>query len=109
MNIERCCKNEKNKMLKSLLNIPENIVISIGRLGTHQKNNELLLEAIKLLPEELVCQWKFIFIGPSTNEFIKLVEDFKLKNPKKANSIIMTCSIIDRNKIYEYCKKAKIM
>lgn len=87
----------------------ENIVITIGRLGTHQKNNELLLEAIKLLPEELVCQWKFIFIGPSTNEFIELVEAFKLKNSKKANSIMMTGSIIDRNKIYEYCKKAKIM
>ena len=30
MNIERCLKNEKNKMLKTLLDIPENIVISIG-------------------------------------------------------------------------------
>ena len=44
MNIERCFKNEKNKMLKSLLNIPENIVISIGPTGCL---NVLYNEAIK--------------------------------------------------------------
>ena len=44
MNIERCCKNEKNKMLKTLLNIPENIVISIGPTGCL---NVLYNEAIK--------------------------------------------------------------
>ena len=44
MNIERCLKNEKNKMLKSLLNIPENIVISIGPTGCL---NVLYNEAIK--------------------------------------------------------------
>ena len=44
MNIERCYKNEKNKMLKTLLNIPENIVISIGPTGCL---NVLYNEAIK--------------------------------------------------------------
>ena len=44
MNIERCIKNKKNKMLKSLLNIPENIVISIGPTGCL---NVLYNEAIK--------------------------------------------------------------
>lgn len=44
MNIERCLKNEKNKMLKSLLNIPENIVVSIGPTGCL---NVLYNEAIK--------------------------------------------------------------
>ncbi len=44
MNIERCLKNEKNKMLKTLLNIPENIVISIGPTGCL---NVLYNESIK--------------------------------------------------------------
>lgn len=44
MNIERCLKNEKNKMLKTLLNISENIVISIGPTGCL---NVLYNEAIK--------------------------------------------------------------
>ena len=44
MNIERCLKNEKNKMLKTLLNIPENTVISIGPTGCL---NVLYNEAIK--------------------------------------------------------------
>lgn len=33
MNIERCLKNEKNKMFKILFNILENIVIFIGLIG----------------------------------------------------------------------------
>ncbi len=32
----------------------ENIVITVGRLGEYVKNNELLLDAIKLLPDDIV-------------------------------------------------------
>lgn len=87
----------------------ENMVITIGRLGDYQKNNELLLEALELLPEELVKLWKFVFIGPATDEFIKKIEAFKLNYPNKADSIIMTGNIMDRQTVYEYCKKARII
>ena len=32
----------------------ENIIITVGRLGEYVKNNELLLDAIKLLPDDIV-------------------------------------------------------
>ena len=32
----------------------ENIVITVGRLGEYVKNNELLLDAIKLLSDDIV-------------------------------------------------------
>lgn len=87
----------------------ENIVITMGRLGVYEKNNELLLEAIKLLPVDIVNQWKFMFIGPSTNSFLQAIENFKEQNPEKADSIIMTGNITDRGQLYTYCRRAKIM
>lgn len=87
----------------------ENIVITVGRLGEHVKNNELLLDAIKLLPNDIVKKWKFMFIGPSTEAFIQTVKNFKERYPEKADSIIMTGNITDRMQLYTYCRQAKII
>lgn len=87
----------------------ENIVITVGRLGEYVKNNELLLKAITLLPDEIVKKWKFMFIGPSTEAFIQAVMNFKEEYPEKANSIIMTGNITDRTQLYTYCRRAKII
>lgn len=87
----------------------ENIVITVGRLGEYVKNNELLLDAIKLLPDDIVKKWKFMFIGPSTEAFIQTVKNFKERYPEKADSIIMTGNITDRTQLYTYCRRAKII
>lgn len=87
----------------------ENIVITVGRLGEYVKNNELLLDAITLLPDDIVKKWKFMFIGPSTKAFIQTVKNFKEKYPEKANSIIMTGNITDRMQLYSYYRRAKII
>lgn len=87
----------------------ENIIITVGRLGEYVKNNELLLDAIKLLPDDIVKKWKFMFIGPSTEAFIQTVKNFKERYPEKADSIIMTGNITDRTQLYTYCRRAKII
>lgn len=87
----------------------ENSIVTIGRLGTPEKNSPLLLKAIEKLPESLVRQWKFLLIGPSTQEFIDEVYQFKLSHPNIADSIIMVGSVTDRNELYVYGRKAKII
>ena len=87
----------------------ENIVVTVGRLGTYEKNNSLLLNAIKNLPIELVKNWEFLLIGPSTQEFSKEVALFKEKNPAIANCINMTGEINNRNTLYSYLRRAKII
>ena len=82
----------------------ENSIVTIGRLGTPEKNSPLLLKAIEKLPESLVRQWKFLLIGPSTQEFIDEVHQFKVSHPNIADSIIT-----DRNELYTYGRKAKII
>ena len=87
----------------------ENSIVTIGRLGTPEKNSPLLLKAIEKLPESLVRQWKFLLIGPSTQEFIDEVHQFKISHPNIADSIVMVGSVTDRNELYTYGRKAKII
>ena len=84
-------------------------IVTIGRLGIPEKNSPLLLRAIEKMPESLVKQWKFLLIGPSTQQFIDEVHQFKVSHPNIADSIIMVGPITDRNELYAYGRKAKII
>lgn len=87
----------------------ENSIVTIGRLGIPEKNSPLLLRVIEKMPESLVKQWKFLLIGPSTQEFIEEVHNFKVSNPNIVDSIIMVGPVTDRNELYTYGRKAKII
>jgi len=95
MNIERCLKNEKNKMLKSLLNIPENIVISIGPTGCL---NVLYNEAIKENKLENLYTFPISEIDMVSANHIEKLEKYIVKiiseNFEKIKSIIiyLTCA-----------------
>lgn len=87
----------------------ENIIITIGRLGDYSKHNELLLEAMVLLPEYILKKWKFYFVGPYTKEFAIYLKRFILENPKIKNSIVLTGKVENRTALYSLCKRAKII
>ena len=90
----------------------EKIIVTIGRLGTHQKNNELLLEAIKLLQNRkpaLVEEWHFVFAGPANESFQRSVMVFKQEFPQLADRISLTGHLDTRTELYEICARAKII
>jgi len=101
-------KNIQHFPIRTITNY-KNIIVTVGRLGTYEKNNSLLLNAIRNLPIELVKKWEFLLIGPSTQEFSKEVALFKEKNPAIANCINMTGEINNRNTLYSYLRRAKII
>lgn len=85
----------------------ENILITIGRIGTHQKNNELLLEAIEST-HNITGDWKFYFIGPIEKSFEEFIRNYFEKNPQLGNKVIFTGEINDRKKLSEFIQKAKV-
>ena len=99
--------------LSSLDNVKkEKMLVTIGRLGNHHKNNELLLDAIEKLYEQepaLVKAWKFVFVGPSENGFSDRIENFKRKLPEIADGILMTGNLDFRGELYENCARASII
>ena len=83
----------------------ENIILTVGRLGTKEKNTELLLETLK---EVDLKDWKVYLVGSIDKNFIKYKEKFFEDNPNLKEKIIFTGEIKAKEKLYEYYNKAKV-
>lgn len=83
----------------------ENLIITVGRLGTHQKNTEMILESLK---HTELKEWKFIFIGPIEEEFNQVIKQFYQEYPNKKKQIIFTGKLDDKKELWEWYNKAKV-
>lgn len=83
----------------------ENIILTVGRIGAPEKNNEMLLKAIEKLPLE---DWKVVFIGPIEKEFESVMENFFQKNPHLREKVLFLGAIYDRQSLFEWYAKSKI-
>ncbi|MFX1444390.1 MAG: glycosyltransferase family 4 protein [Promethearchaeota archaeon] len=84
----------------------ENIILTVGRLGTYQKATEILLEAITKIKE--LGNWKIVLIGYVEPKFMKYVANFFEHYPHLKNKIVFTGNISDRRRLFEYYQKSKI-
>ena len=85
----------------------ENIILTVARFGTKQKNTPFLLRVCTLLKGRL-NGWKFIAIGLIDPTFIHDLEEFYKNNPDMKDVIEFVGPINDRYKLFEYYNKAKI-
>ncbi len=85
----------------------EKMIISVGRIGTPQKNNELLLSAIEQL--ENIGEYHFYFIGPIESSFQARVDALLSRREDLRDKIILTGNITDKEKLYQYYKRAEIL
>ena len=83
----------------------ENLIITVGRLGTYQKNTEMFLDALKKVDLQ---GWKCCLIGPVDESFKSNVENFFQLHPEKKESVIFTGPIYDKKELWEYYNKAKV-
>ncbi len=83
----------------------ENLMITVGRLGTHQKNTEMLLNALANMNLE---RWKFCFIGPVEESFQTLVSDFFSRYPEKKECVEFVGPQYDKKILWEYYNRAKV-
>lgn len=123
---ERVLKTELPALRKKIIHIPngiddaggvvrdvprstferkENLIISVGRIGSYQKNNQMLLEA--LLQVDL-RQWKVVFIGPISEDFRQYISGFFQKNPSLEKSVFFTGLIEERTVLYSWYNRAKV-
>lgn len=91
----------------------ENIMISVGRIGNHQKNTDMLLEALSMVN---LKKWKIYLIGPVTDDFElgktskyedKITNFFKT-NPHLVDKVVFTGMIYDQKCLFEYYLRAKV-
>lgn len=95
----------ENKISVKSFKEKENIMMTIGRLGTEQKNNELLLETLEKIDLQ---DWKVLLIGPYTEEFKKLYNKFIEKNQEKKDKVLLVGNISNRELLYSYYNRIKV-
>ncbi len=86
----------------------ENMILTVGRLGTVQKNTLLLLYAYALAFPQLKEPWDLVMVGSVTPEFQSDYEEFCRRFPPLAPHVRLTGNITDKRMLHQYYKKAKI-
>lgn len=86
----------------------KNQIISVGRIGSHQKASEIVLEAFKKVKTQTDNDWILKMVGPISKEFYGYIEQFFNDNPQLKESIIFTGNIVNRDELYEIFAEAKI-
>lgn len=85
----------------------ENCIVTVGRIGTHQKANEILLEGFAKCANQ-IPGWKLRMVGsiePAFEEYLKLYFE---RNTELIDRVNLTGKIIDKKLLYEEYKRAKI-
>lgn len=89
------CKNKKN------------IILTVGRLGTYQKNTEILINAFSQVYTE-IPNWQLVLVGPYTNNLKEMI-DLKLADNSSLNGrIILEGNKENRDELLGYYKEAKV-
>jgi GalNAc-alpha-(1->4)-GalNAc-alpha-(1->3)-diNAcBac-PP-undecaprenol alpha-1,4-N-acetyl-D-galactosaminyltransferase len=96
---------EELKITKREFNKKENLIITVGRIGHKDKNNEMMLDALEGVDMK---DWKFMLVGNVEDEFLKTYNDFILRNPDKKEKVLLTGAIYDKKELWEIYNQAKV-
>ncbi len=96
---------KENKIKQLDYEEKENIIVAVGRLGTFQKNTELLLESLVNVDLQ---DWKIFLIGHIEADFHKYLEDFFTNYPLLKEKIIFKGNINDRKELFSIYNRSKI-
>lgn len=86
----------------------ENMILTVGRIGSAQKDSHVLLYAFALSFPYFKEKWKLVMAEAVTPEFQKLFDAFCGEFPEIAAYIQLPGQITDRNSLCAYYRKAKI-
>lgn len=85
----------------------EKIILTVGRIGTYQKNTELLIESLIELENDLK-DWKVYLVGPMTEDFKIWLNNRLVDHSKLKNKIVITGNITDKKELYQIYAKSSI-
>lgn len=89
------------------LSAKENVILTVGRLGTRQKHTELLLEAYSMICR-FIPGWSLRLVGGIESTFQPYINRYFERNPHLKDRVIFTGIIEDKQQLLSEYKKAKI-
>lgn len=97
-------ENESSEYVKKFKE-KENIIITVGRLGTVEKNTEMFLKAIEKLK---LRDWKIFLLGSIEEAFNNNIQEFYKKNPILKDKVKFAGNINDKKELYEWYARSKV-
>lgn len=85
----------------------QNIILTVGRLGTNQKATEILLGAFAIIADR-IPEWKVRLVGDVEETFENFRTEYFRRFPKLSDRIEFTGPITEREKLLAEYEKAKI-
>lgn len=85
----------------------ENIILTVGRLGTEQKATHIMLEAFALIADKLP-EWKLRLAGTVEDAFLPWIEDYFTRYPALRKQVEFIGPIKEREWLYAEYQRAKI-
>lgn len=85
----------------------ENIILTVGRLGTQQKATHVMLEAFALAADS-IPEWSLRLVGSVETQFQSYVDDFFKRHPDLRKRVIFVGPIQERELLLAEYRKAKI-
>jgi len=107
LNLEYIPNGFYEPLEKIKINNKENIILTVSRIGTFQKNNELMLDAFSKIYQDIPT-WKLKLVGPIDNQFNEKINSVFEKNPGIKNQIEFVGEVKDRSKLNRFYNEAKI-
>jgi glycosyltransferase involved in cell wall biosynthesis len=83
----------------------EKIILSVGRLGSSDKNYELFLRA---LPKITLNDWKVVIVGPISQEYQSKIDFFFGEYPEFNDRVSFAGAIYDRKELYSLYARASV-
>lgn len=102
-----------NGFFSDLANIDNNvnkekIILTVGRLGTYQKNIESLVDVFFELDKSLINDWKLYLVGPMTSEFNIWIQNKISEDSFYKERVVLTGNILEKSKLYNIYSKSSI-
>lgn len=85
----------------------ERIILTVGRIGTYQKNNEVFLEAFAAVADKMLG-WSVRLVGRIEENFNIYIEDYFSRFPALKDRVVFTNVITNRNRMAKEYRRAKI-
>lgn len=85
----------------------ENVILTVGRIGTPQKANEVLLEAFRGAADR-IPGWKLRLVGTVEEGFKTYLQDYFTRNPDLVGRVEFPGSIDDKQVLAQEYSKAKV-
>jgi len=85
----------------------ENVILTVGRIGDGQKNNEELMKGFAAASDALP-DWSLRLVGPVDPQIQPFIEWYFNEYPHLKERVIFTGAISDKTELYDEYAKAKV-